>query len=180
MYYIYSNLFYRGFEMYNFEKKFRPKLILFLILFLALFSLSANAKEPYNEYCNARFRFCVQYPANFGKGPAPVNNDGRDFYDNDGFYMTASGMHNVLNNSLQAERKSQEEDFDRITYRVSKKHFFVLSGYDGEDILYIKTYIGKDFIYHLYIRYPSNRKHYYDRYVSKISKSFRPGPLVER
>ena len=155
----------------------RQKVLYILAILLLLFTSQAYAQLPYKSYCNTRFGFCVDYPATFGMGPAPTNNDGREFSDQDGFFMIASGMHNALDNSLIEEMKSQEEDFDKITYRVKKKNWFVLSGYKDNDILYLKTYIGKEYIYHLYIRYPTELKTEYNTLLSTISRSFKPGPL---
>ncbi len=140
----------------------RQKTMHILIMLLLLSTSHLYAQPRYKSYCNARFDFCVDHPATFGMGPAPTNNDGREFSDRDGFFMIASGMHNALENSLIDEMKSQEEDFDKITYRVKKKNWFVLSGYKDNDILYLKTYIGKEFIYHLYIRYPTELKTEYN------------------
>ncbi|MEA2048472.1 MAG: hypothetical protein U9O64_08525 [Campylobacterota bacterium] len=128
----------------------------------------------YKKYCNARFSFCVSYPVTFGMGPSPDNNDGREFYDRDGFSMSASGMNNVLENSLRDEIKSQKKMFDTVTYRKIKNNWFVLSGYSGKNILYIKTYMVYDTIYHLYIRYPASLKNKYNKIVSTIAKSFKP------
>jgi hypothetical protein len=157
------------------QNKFIKNLI--TIILISLFAIShANAQQAYTKYCNSRFNFCTLYPVNFGMGPAPDNNDGREFYDREGFSMTASGMYNVLENSLKDEMKSQEEDFDTITYHKVKNNWYVLSGYKKNNILYIKTYMGKETIYHLYIRYPAELKKNYDKIVSEIVHSFKPGP----
>jgi len=150
------------------------KFIAIVAIFIVGFISQAVAEIPYKKYCNARFEFCVLYPVTFGMGPAPDNNDGREFYDRDGFSMTASGMYNVLENSLKDEMKSQEEDFDTVTYRRMKDNWFVLSGYSGKNILYIKTFLAHDTLYHLYIRYPENLKKEYNTIVSKIARSFKP------
>ncbi len=135
---------------------------------------TASAQE-FNKYCNKRFGFCVAYPVALNVSPASDNNDGRKFYDHTGFVMTASGMYNVLENSLRAEMKSQEKDFDTVSYRKIKNNWYVLSGYKGNDILYIKTYMDKGTIYHLYMRYPVKLKKKYDKTVSRVSRSFKPG-----
>jgi len=150
------------------------KLIGIVTIFIFGFMSQAYAQMDYKKYCNSRFNFCVLYPVTFGVGPSPDNNDGRKFYDREGFSMTASGMYNVLENSLKKEMKSQEEAFDTVTYRRMKDNWFVLSGYSGKDILYIKTYIAHDTLYHLYIRYPESLKKEYNAIVSKIAKSFKP------
>ena len=147
-----------------------------LAILLIGFMSQVNAQQAYTKYCNSRFGFCVSYPANFGMSSAPDNNDGREFYDREGFSMTASGMYNVLENSLKDEMKSQKEDFDTVTYHKVKNNWYVLSGYKNNNILYIKTYMGKETIYHLYIKYPAKLKKEYDQIVSKASRSFKPGP----
>ena len=151
------------------------KFIGMIAIFIFAFMSQAYAQMDYKKYCNARFNFCVLYPVTFGMGPAPDNNDGRNFYDREGFSMTASGMYNVLENSLKDEMKSQEEDFDTVTYHKVKDNWYVLSGYKDNNILYIKTYMGKETIYHLYIRYPAKLKKDYNKIVSKASRSFKPG-----
>ncbi len=150
------------------------KIMAVIAMVTVTFTSQSYAQMPYKKYCNARFDFCVSYPVTFGMGPSPENNDGREFYDRDGFSMTASGMYNVLENSLKEEMKSQESDFDKVTYRRMKHNWFVLSGYSGKNILYIKTYIKDDTLYHLYIRYPISLKKEYDKTVAKITKSFKP------
>ena len=157
-------------------KKSLQKFIRILAILLVGFISQINAQQAYTKYCNSRFGFCVSYPVNFGMSPAPDNNDGREFYNREGFSMTASGMYNVLENSLKAEMKSQEEDFDTVTYRKVKNNWYVLSGYKDDNILYLKTYMGKETIYHLYIRYPARLKKEYDKVVSRVSRSFKPGP----
>ncbi len=138
--------------------------------------MSPVSAQGYKKYCNARFGFCVAYPVGLSMSPTSDNNDGRKFYDHNGFILTASGMYNVLENSLRIEMKSQEEDFDTVTYRKVKNNWYVLSGYKENNILYIKTYMGKETIYHLYLRYPVELKNEYDKTVSKVSRSFKPGP----
>ena len=158
----------------NKQNRLGQRFLGMIFIFIFAFMSQAYAQMDYKKYCNARFNFCVLYPITFGMGPAPDNNDGREFYDRNGFSMTASGMYNVLENSLRDEMKSQEEAFDTITYQRIKNNWFVLSGYSDKNILYIKTYIVHDTIYHLYIKYPENRKKEYDTIISKIAKSFKP------
>lgn len=136
----------------------------------------AEAQE-YARYCNARYGFCISHLSRFAMEPSPANSDGRRFFDGKGLSMTASGINNVLDDTLQSEMNSQSEDFDKITYRAKNDNWFVLSGYKGSDILYVKTYVGKGSINHLRIAYPANRKAAYDGIVAEIARSFKPGRL---
>jgi len=144
--------------------------------FLVMFANSTDA-QTFARYCNERYGFCVDYPESLQKDPPPVNGDGRSFHDRHGFSMAVSGSNNSLDDSVTSEMESQIGDFDRITYRVQRKNWFILSGYKGSEILYRKTYVGEGSINHLYIQYPAQKKKEYDAVVTRISSSFEPGDL---
>lgn len=148
------------------------------LLLACCIALPAIASD-YENYCNSRYGFCVDYPSGFGMGPAPVNNDGRNFYDGEGFQMTASGINNILDGTVTSEMKEREKDFDIITYSKRKGDWYTLSGYHGEDILYIKSWVGTGSINTLYLVYPTDMKEDYDDAVNHIVKSFQPGDLDE-
>lgn len=135
-----------------------------------------NSQE-YVEYCNERYGFCVNYPSNLKKERPPDNGDGQRFNDGKGFLMIVSGINNGLDDNLKTEMASQSKYFDKITYQTYKDNWFVLSGYKGSNILYLKTYVGRSSINHLYIQFPSSQKSEYDNVVTKISKSFKSGNL---
>lgn len=133
--------------------------------------------QMYVRYCNERFGFCVEHPGNLAVKPPPENGDGKEFYDGKGFSMSISGINNVIDNSLESQMIFQGKDFDKITYQTKGMDWYVLTGYKGPNVLYLKTYIGTSSINHLYIQYPSNQKMVYDDIVTDISKSFKPGNL---
>jgi len=133
--------------------------------------------EVYARYCNDRYGFCVSYPSHFLTEPPPDNNDGRSFHDRNGMVVTASGINNVLMDTLQTEIHSCTEDFDTVTYQAKGKNWFVLSGVKGANILYVKTFVGVGSINHLYIEYPARLKTKYDAMVAEIARSFTPGRL---
>jgi hypothetical protein len=71
------------------------------------------------KYCNARFGFCVRYPASLIKDrAAPENGDGRRFDNGNSLVMTVSGINNALDDTLKSEMRSARDEFDRITYRA--------------------------------------------------------------
>lgn len=166
---------YEGIDM-RFKKQthYIKKVIGSLTIFILSSVSTVNAQEAYTKYCNARYGFCIKYPVNFGIEPAPTNNDGRAFYDNEGYFMRAYGSHNALDHSLKAEMKYEEKAFDVVTYQTIKNNWYVLSGYKDNDIVYIKTYMSPDksIFYHLRISYPAKFKTEYNAIVSKASKSF--------
>jgi len=149
--------------------------VISVLLFSSVSQL--NAQQAYTKYCNDRYGFCVEYPVNLGMKPAPTNNDGRVFYDSEGYSMRVYGSYNALDHSIKAEMKEEEKGFDIVTYRAAKNNWYVLSGYKDDDIIYLKTYMSrnKEIFYHLHISYPAKFKTEYNKIVSKVSKSFKPG-----
>ena len=142
---------------------------MFLLSALVTMSLSAS----YQNYCNARFGFCVEYLSTLGMHPAPTNNDGRSFFDDEGFSISVYGSYNALNQNLTSHQEGFKAEFDTITYARTKSNSYVLSGYKGSDILYIKVILEKDTFYTLYIKYPKTRKEQYNTAVLKASQSFK-------
>lgn len=133
--------------------------------------------QEYFTYCNPRYGFCVDYPVGFQMETPPDNGDGSNLFDGNGFKMTVSGINNVSEDTLESEIINQSRSFDEITYRKKGKNWFVLSGFKGSEVLYLKTFIGTESINHLYIRYPAGHKAVYDGIVDKISHSYRPGDI---
>jgi hypothetical protein len=146
---------------------------------LVAFLIDPASAQTYQKYCNDRFGFCLVYPAHMDQEPPPVNNDGRVFYDRQGFRLTASGINNVLEDTLASERLSQERHFDLVSYRADGKDWYVLSGYKGDNIVYLKTYVGPGSINHLHLSYPARLQAAYADLVTRISRSFTPGNLQE-
>ena len=162
--------------------EYKRRVVMSVIMLLGGWSVLAESRSALPiQYCNARYGFCIEIPAMFGRGPEPANGDGREFFDGEGFSLTVSAIRNIPEESLWEELRRQEKEFDRVTYRRVRRErrWFVLSGYRGDSILYRKTYVGSDFIYHLFIRYPSSGSVKYGKLVSRIVGSFRPGPLEE-
>ena len=150
--------------------------LLKFICYALLFSIGMKAQAE-NRYCNERFDFCVSYPADFKKEAEPANGDGQAFYDAQGFSMIVSGMNNVMDYTLRGLLTSQRRDFDRITYQAKGKNWFVLSGYKGNTILYVKFYLNPQTINAFYLQYPKNLQTTYAPLVTQIVKSFTPGAL---
>jgi len=132
-----------------------------------------------HRYCHARFGFCVDYHYQLTMEPPPDNDDGRALSDRSGFRMVASGINNALESSLEEEMARAAESFDRVTYRRKGRGWYALSGFAGGDILYVKSWVGAGAINSLHLRYPAALKTRYDEVVTRVGRSFRPGPLGE-
>jgi hypothetical protein len=149
------------------------------LLILAM-TLSAPAfGEAFDRYVNVRYGFSISYPSNMKADLPPENGDGLRFSNAEGFSIVASGINNIDNESLATEEKSLEGEFDVITYKTMGKSWVVLSGHKGSKILYIKAYVGRASINHLWITYPASVAADASATVSKVSASFKPGDLGE-
>jgi len=134
---------------------------------------SLQGSEEYVEYCNERFGFCVHRPYALGIEPPPLNNDGRSFYNNEGFLLRVYGGYNALQESFAGHIRNLKGEFDTVTYEQNKHNWAVLSGHKGDKILYIKVIFEDETFYTLWIEYPTNDKNLYSSDTSVISKSFR-------
>ncbi|MEN6438660.1 MAG: hypothetical protein ABFD97_08755 [Syntrophobacter sp.] len=146
------------------------------VLFLSHAVPSAGS-DGYTKYCNPRFGFCVEYPASLTKDPPPANNDGISLRDRDAFTMSASGINNVLDDTVESLMSAGIENMDRVTYKSKGRDWFVLSGFDGTKVRYEKTWVGKGSINTLFIEYQADQKSKYDEIAARVSRSFKPGRL---
>jgi hypothetical protein len=152
-----------------------PKLSAIIIL---VFILSVMSEAQNNlRYVNARYGFQVSYPAFLISAPNPASGDGIRMYDKKGFVLVASGINNESEITFQSELQTQWESIGTITYGVKGSNWFAISGIKENKIIYIKSYIGKGAINHLYIEYPKDQGERYDKIVEDIAKSFMPGDL---
>jgi hypothetical protein len=161
-------------------------LVIFAIALFCAPALSQTTSEKTQDakywalsqkYCNARFGFCVRYPASLVMRDAPANDDGRNFDNGNGLYLTVSGINNAANDIPKTEMSSARKQFDRVTYRAVGKNWFVLSGLKNDEIIYLKTFIGSGSVNHLEIKYGVKFKTFYRTVGGNIAQSFKPGQL---
>lgn len=161
--------------------KLNVKLLCFSLLMLLLTSF--KQKEVYNEYCNDKYNFCIQYPKNFTEQQAPEGDDGRTFLSKDKKAEIKAYASLAIEGLDQIDQifETAIENI-KVAYKVKKADFFILSGTDKKGrIVYRKTvkkkisYMGKnedtDAFQTLMITYPAGQKALYADYCNKIAKS---------
>lgn len=81
--------------------------IIFSVFFAVLLYTNMTYAQT-EEYCNPRFDFCIEYPANiFTEKYESTNGDGIELINEAGdAYIVASGSNNTLNTSVEAEYKN--------------------------------------------------------------------------
>lgn len=132
----------------------------------------------YQTYHNERFDYSISYPANYlVMEPPPANGDGRNFVSKDRrVEMVVYGHHNALEESLDEiyEAEFQGEKAKReITYKVLKKKWFVISGYDGQKVFYQKTFLKDDVIKTFHIEADRALQPLVQPMTEKIARSFK-------
>jgi hypothetical protein len=142
------------------------------------FEKETKEKTYYESYQNTRLGFRVKYPEDFTQMPKPTNNDGREFISKDGsFTLLVYGSNYIEGLGLDWDYESAFNDFDEVTYKRKKNNWFVLSGYKGNKIVYLKTFYGSGCSNTVYMKYPKRDKAKYDDIVTSIVRSFKPGDL---
>ena len=138
-------------------------------------SAAAGDEITYQTYSNSRFGFAIKYPAHWVPQPAPENNDGRRFDSPDGrASLSAWGSFNALEDTIGTGLQREFETPGRkITYKVLKKDWYVVSGYENGNIFYQKTILKDDVFYSFLLVYPPEDKSLFDPVVAAVAKSFK-------
>jgi hypothetical protein len=143
---------------------------------LLLLSSSVMAQSTMRQYCNARFKFCIDYPSHFVKQPAPDSDDGRTFKTKEGLVkMLVYGSSNSLMEKLETRfnAESNSSDTRKVTYKLFNPNFFVISGIENKSVFYQKVLFKNDEYKTFLISYPIKQKKTYDPITVKIAASFK-------
>jgi len=128
-------------------------------------------------YQNPKFGFSVRYPGHiFVHKEIPDAGDGIILKGRDGLECRVYGswyaetIGETYRNTLQWEREAG----NRITYKVLKRNWFVISGIDkdGVTLFYQKTYFKKETSVSMRFVYRIKDKIRYDSLVSDMIKAF--------
>jgi hypothetical protein len=156
----------------------RRSLRLFSLVLLIGLAISASASDVrYDRYVNVRFAFGISYPAGtlIPQGEAD-NGDGQKFLSRDGkTVMLAYGYNNpgeyTLKSVFRDEVAGDKADSSRrtVTYKASKKNWFVVSAIESDKVFYTK------------VIYKADKDQFNDPIASAISASMKvlPGPFFE-
>lgn len=158
------------------------KIVSVLILLISSFTVNSNQihTPDYDQYCNARFGYCLNYPNFLNPQPESENGDGRIFNNKKGeevlrvfgrLNLDADG--NTISLENQYKSDIQDNKNNVITYKKLSKTFFVISGYRNRKIFYQKTILKKDAFAFGILEYHKSEKEIYDTVSSEIFKSFK-------
>lgn len=147
--------------------------------------INSISKQDYKQYCNQRYQFCIEYPSNFIPQGVASNGDGQIFSSKDGKTEIRSYGNLIVEDisSLEESYLTELKDVN-ITYKKKGDDFFVVSGFEGDNIFYRKSIQRKidylltgkkdtDILTTFTITYPKNQKDQYDFYCKKINKDLK-------
>ncbi len=127
-------------------------------------------RHSWKTYTNVRFQYHICYPADLMVPQGePDNSDGQKFLAHDGASLIVYGSNNALEESLKkalADTGSRlAGPSGKVTYKMLKADWFVVSGQNGQTVFYSKV---------LYNSHDEQFKSFeltYDRSVSALYES---------
>ena len=130
------------------------------------------------RYVNVRFQYAICYPQDlFVPQGEPANSYGQRFLSNkDSAELAAYGGNNALDQTL-GERLSDTanrlaDSSGKVTYKVQKVNWFVLSGQNGQAIFYTKTLFSHDQFKSFELTYDRSAAALYNPLVGRIASCF--------
>jgi hypothetical protein len=173
-------------ELERYLMKIRLVILAFCFIASPIFSAdSTNAKVEYGTYINARYDFELKYPKNIliPDLPPPDNNDAGGFISKDKQVdIAAQGKHLVIN--TWKEEYQGVLDYHKkgkITYKHFNKKFFVVSGYEGDQVFYSKViWLGPDDLPIVLVfdaTYPKKDKKFWDPIITVCANSLKPSKI---
>ena len=131
----------------------------------------------WQSYTNVRFQYSICYPEDLlvPQGESP-NSDGQKFLAKDGAQLLVFGRNNALDESLRdvlAHTEARLADAQgRVTYKVRKPNWFVVSGQNGQTIFYAKTLYSHDQFKSFELSYDRSKAAIYQPLIGRIAACF--------
>ena len=132
------------------------------------------SSEQYQDYDNARFGFHVSYPPEFKPQGESENADGQKFANDSGAALTTYAYYRIDGNNIKDVYKNEVDGSGiKITYKVLKKNWFVISGTKDGEIIYEKVIQNDDTLAHMSFSYPESKAGDYSQITKMISDGFK-------
>jgi|GEM_PF-1350474 len=142
---------------------------------------------PYDQYCNGRFNFCIDYPPQLMDiQPESENGDGCIFKNKKSEEcLRVYGRYNAdvegnavtiaeqFKTDLASKNTSRSGGNSSVSYQKLGHDFFVISGMENGKIYYQKTILKNDFFAYAILRYEEDEKVLFDKISEQIFKSFK-------
>jgi len=162
----------------------KARTILYVLAGSIAIGLTTAAAQPTSDrhtwttYVNVRFQYSICYPKDLliPQGEAE-NSDGQRFLSNKGgAELAAYGSNNALDQTL-GQRLSEVASSlagpaGKVTYKVQRANWFVVSGQNGQKIFYAKTFFSHDQFKTFELTYDSSAAALYNPLVERFASCF--------
>ena len=131
----------------------------------------------WKSYTNLRFQYAICYPEDLmiPQGESP-NNDGQNFLAKDGARLIVFGQNNALSESLEDALADTESRLagtsGKVTYKVLKPNWFVVSGRNGQTVFYARTSYNGDQFKSFELTYSNSVAEVYAPLIGRLTTCF--------
>jgi hypothetical protein len=146
--------------------------------------IGAAAAQPTTDrhnwmrYVNVRFQYAICYPRDLlvPQGESD-NSDGQKFLSSkDSGQLAVYGTNNAPDETLGQRLSDMASRLagssGKVTYKVQKASWFVVSGQNGESVFYAKTFLNRDQFKSFELTYDRSAALLYDSLVSRLASCF--------
>jgi hypothetical protein len=152
-----------------------------LVSYVMLKNISAQESNAdyhvWKSYANIRYHYAICYPEDLliPQGESP-NNDGQRFIAKDGAQLLVFGQNNALAESLKDALADTESRLagpsGKVTYKVLKPHWFVVSGKSGQTVFYARTDYNRDQFKSFELTYNQSAAEVYEPLIRRLTTCF--------
>jgi hypothetical protein len=124
-----------------------------------------------------RYQYAICYPADLmiPQGESP-DNDGQKFLAKDGAQLVVFGQNNALNESLKDALADTESRLagasGKVTYKVLKSNWFVVSGQNGQTVFYASARYNRDQFTSFELTYNHSVAEVYEPLIGRLTTCF--------
>ena len=155
---------------------FRYVCLFAMWIMVALTNTPRGSAHLWKTYINDRFQYRNCYPEDVLKpqGEAP-NSDGQKYTGRGGEQVLVFGS-NALGGTLSDDQRVKEENLmgatGKITYHKLTSMWYVVSGINGSNVFYVKTYLSGDQYKTFELTYPVGEEPEFNNVAIQMSKCF--------
>lgn len=138
---------------------------------------TASDRHDWQTYTNVRFNYKLCYPQDlFVPQGESDNSDGQKFLGKDGASLVVYGQNNALNESLKDASDDTASRLagpsGKITYKVVKLNWSVISGQNGQKLFYAKTLYSHQQFKSFELVYDSSSALVYEPVIRRLNACF--------
>ncbi len=137
-----------------------------------------SERHNWMRYVNVRFQYAICYPRDLlvPQGESD-NSDGQKFLSSkDSGQLAVYGTNNALDETLGQRLSDMVSRLagssGKVTYKVQKASWFVVSGQNGESVFYAKTLFSHDQFKSFELTYARSAASLYDPLVGRFASCF--------